>query len=341
MRGLLLLLLLVLAAPAEVAAIGSWHPKAMGSSSRAGRGKAATPAAESLACTEGAGGRNGDEGDARGSCPDGFFCSAGTCRCPVVRRLDRGNCVERHARGYTAWHSFNASKFKAVRMQHQPLLRERGKGGKPANIAWGSCAVVASSKSLNRKRQGEEIDKHDVVIRFNEAPTVGHEAHVGKKTTLRVQNSSWCGFAEKGEFCMGFQSGVTNSCKWFKGKSKSRDKACRVIEASRKLESVADNYLKALPVPKALLSKDKAASHYGKRIRQRASGGFFGVLLALNLCESVDIYGFTNSGGSDHYYRKTVAKGIRKPWSMKHHWTIEKAAFQELRRAKLPGVHVR
>ena len=114
-----------------------------------------------------------------------------------------------------------------------------------------------------------------------------------------------------------------------------------MIAPPEELERVADNYLKALNVPKSMLSRDKAAKQYGKRIRQRASGGFFGVLLAVNMCTSVDIYGFTNSGGSDHYYRKTVARGIRKPWSMKHHWTVEKAAFQELKRGALPNVRIR
>lgn len=33
------------------------------------------------------------------------------------------------------------------------------------------------------------LDLHDVVMRFNHAPTAGYEADVGTKTTIRVVNS--------------------------------------------------------------------------------------------------------------------------------------------------------
>jgi len=32
-------------------------------------------------------------------------------------------------------------------------------------------------------------DTHDIVMRFNHAPTQGHEVDVGSKTTIRVVNS--------------------------------------------------------------------------------------------------------------------------------------------------------
>jgi len=35
------------------------------------------------------------------------------------------------------------------------------------------------------------------VFRTNDAPTQGFEAHVGRKTTLRVQNIAYCGFRER------------------------------------------------------------------------------------------------------------------------------------------------
>ncbi|XRB10705.1 glycosyltransferase family 29 protein [Pseudoscourfieldia marina] len=297
----------------------------------------AGPESPAIECKESA-------SDVRGTCPPGFFCLQGKCNCPAVREIRDGNCEERTGTGYTGWVSLNSTKLQSSGVRHQPMLKEAGgKGGKGggqvADIPWGRCAVVASSRVLVRKRQGDEIDSHDTVIRFNEAPTKGHEKSAGSKTTLRVQNSSWCGFSERGEYCMAFQGGVTHSCKW--GKKGAKGNSCRVIAPPEELERVADNYLKALNVPKSMLSRDKAAKQYGKRIRQRASGGFFGVLLAVNMCTSVDIYGFTNSGGSDHYYRKTVARGIRKPWSMKHHWTVEKAAFQELKRGALPNVRIR
>lgn len=37
---------------------------------------------------------------------------------------------------------------------------------------------------INRRQ-----DLHDIVLRFNHAPTKGHEQDVGNKTTIRVVNS--------------------------------------------------------------------------------------------------------------------------------------------------------
>lgn len=52
-----------------------------------------------------------------------------------------------------------------------------------------SCALVGSSGGLLRERYGAEIDAHDLVLRFNDAPTRGFEAVVGQKATLRMLNS--------------------------------------------------------------------------------------------------------------------------------------------------------
>ena len=40
-------------------------------------------------------------------------------------------------------------------------------------------------------RRGAEIDAHDVVFRFNFAPTIGYERSAGSRTTVRVMGRSW------------------------------------------------------------------------------------------------------------------------------------------------------
>ena len=42
-----------------------------------------------------------------------------------------------------------------------------------------SCAVVGNSPIILEKEFGNDIDSHDVVIRFNIAETEGYEKHVG------------------------------------------------------------------------------------------------------------------------------------------------------------------
>jgi hypothetical protein len=48
-----------------------------------------------------------------------------------------------------------------------------------------TVALLGNSPNLLLKDQGKYIDEHDIVIRFNDARTEGHEAQTGKKTNVR------------------------------------------------------------------------------------------------------------------------------------------------------------
>jgi len=50
-------------------------------------------------------------------------------------------------------------------------------------------ALVGSSDLLLKSGYGVEIDIFPEVVRFNRAPTIGHEHDVGSKTTIRVANN--------------------------------------------------------------------------------------------------------------------------------------------------------
>ena len=52
-----------------------------------------------------------------------------------------------------------------------------------------TCAVVSSAGSLKGSGLGSFIDTHDIVLRFNNAPTDNHAKDVGKKTSIRIVNS--------------------------------------------------------------------------------------------------------------------------------------------------------
>ena len=49
-----------------------------------------------------------------------------------------------------------------------------------------TCAVVGSSAALLEHSLGDEIDRADIVVRINLAPTRRFEQHVGSRTTVRV-----------------------------------------------------------------------------------------------------------------------------------------------------------
>ncbi|XP_049583256.1 alpha-N-acetylgalactosaminide alpha-2,6-sialyltransferase 5 isoform X1 [Syngnathus scovelli] len=50
----------------------------------------------------------------------------------------------------------------------------------------GTCALITSSGHLTGGERGPEIDRADCVIRMNDAPSVGYERDVSRRTTLRV-----------------------------------------------------------------------------------------------------------------------------------------------------------
>lgn len=52
-----------------------------------------------------------------------------------------------------------------------------------------SCALVSSAGSMLGSKLGPEIDGHETVLRFNDAPTAGYEDDVGGRTTIRLLNS--------------------------------------------------------------------------------------------------------------------------------------------------------
>lgn len=52
-----------------------------------------------------------------------------------------------------------------------------------------TCAIVSSAGALLNSELGKFIDNHDYVVRFNNAPVLGYEKDVGRKTSLRILNS--------------------------------------------------------------------------------------------------------------------------------------------------------
>src|SRR6056300_1624390 len=51
-----------------------------------------------------------------------------------------------------------------------------------------SMAIVGSSDSVLREKNGKYIDECDLVVRFNRVKTSGLEAHVGERTDILVVN---------------------------------------------------------------------------------------------------------------------------------------------------------
>eukprot|EP00899_Mesostigma_viride_P013084 jgi/Mesvir1/21777/Mv04175-RA.2 len=152
-----------------------------------------------------------------------------------------------------------------------------------------TCAVVGSSDHMLGCGAGSEIDGHDVVIRLNDAPTVGHERDVGSRTTLRFQGAARMTFREGDEWTINLSYAYL-----FVGGGRN------------------------------LLTYPEIAGHHGYYTdHPRPNGlqlsyGWKTIHAALHICSSVTLYGFTTAADGDsnqrgdlgptngfgHYYQK-------------------------------------
>lgn len=267
----------------------------------------------------------------KGSECDSGLCVDGRCVCPLL--YSGSGCVnitamptkERSNRTAAggAWCgvAFDHPAFfpakPAERRGPAPLrtfLAQAMKGRAPdlpSMADFSTCAVVGSSASLLDRRLGVDIESHTAVFRANDAPTQGYEAHVGRKTTLRVQNIAYCGFRERTteltvHYTDNHRAHVGTVCT-----------APHIKRISPRMLSYSKSYwTRAKPPPPEDPTGGKA----------KLSGGFFGVTLAMHLCGRVDVYGFDQR--DDHYYDKV--KQVGSPFAARHAWAYERRCLKQL-----------
>ncbi|KAK3243495.1 glycosyltransferase 29 protein [Cymbomonas tetramitiformis] len=260
-------------------------------------------------------------------------CLDGKCQCPLLyseatdcqnSSQDLTTELSSNKTGYTGpWCGipFDDDVLFPVRanwpgFKHDTILSQAIKGraaDMPSLADFSTCAVVGSSSSLLEREQGAEISAHTAVFRFNDAPTRGLERHVGSKTTVRIQNIEYCGFKETDDELLLHYTDPKRS-------HLARCMESDILKVSPRMLSYSINYfLKADPPAPADPSGGKV----------KVSGGFYGVMLALHLCGTLDIYGFEQTPG--HYYSKLrPQQGKKTPFEARHAWTYERRCLRLL-----------
>jgi hypothetical protein len=125
--------------------------------------------------------------------------------------------------------------------------------------------------------RGRDIDSHTAVFRFNDAPTGGHFTQtVGRKTSLRVQNDVYLGWAErKGELCLGYsgRSGGAGSGRGGGGGGGGAGK-CVILPLAEGAVRLASTFWMRWVDDD---NNDTAANVVGGKLApRRVSAGFFG-----------------------------------------------------------------
>ena len=146
------------------------------------------------------------------------------------------------------------------------------------------CAVIGNGGTLLAYDLGEEIDGADVIIRLNAGPIKGFEKKVGSRTDYRLVNRLHMGFRETKEE-MVLQHCTTPDAldEWTRFKVKHEDD----INVKKKLFAIDPDF------------HELAISYTDKGV---VSNGFYGLLLATELCDQVKVYGFFRKWKGNVYY---------------------------------------
>lgn len=174
-----------------------------------------------------------------------------------------------------------------------------------------TCAVVSSAASMRASNFGEDIDSHDLIMRFNDAPTKGYELDVGSKTSIRLFNSQV--FTRRKEFFFTNMKGLgdqfviwdpttynVNLTEWYSNPEyKFFDNFRQWVDKMQGQEAfiLNPNFIwKVWTVIQAFSAE---------RIQPNPpSSGTIGLALLMNICKKIDLYGFLSLKGIElcHYY---------------------------------------
>ncbi|KAG7477274.1 hypothetical protein MATL_G00092380 [Megalops atlanticus] len=163
------------------------------------------------------------------------------------------------------------------------------------NIHCKQCALVSSSGQMLKAGKGEEIDHLDCVIRMNNAPTVGYEHDVGSRTSLRVVSHTSVPLLLKNETYYFRQSADTVYVVWGPERNMRQDGKGQIfnvlLKVARKYPSVK---IYAVTREKIQYCDRLFQNETGKNRMQSGaflSTGFFTMVLAMDMCDSIQVYG--------------------------------------------------
>ncbi|XP_029004563.1 alpha-N-acetylgalactosaminide alpha-2,6-sialyltransferase 5b [Betta splendens] len=166
---------------------------------------------------------------------------------------------------------------------------------KPLRMHCGTCALVTSSGQLSGRRRGEEIDRRDCVIRMNDAPSVGFQQDVGRRTSLRVvaHSSLQRVMRSRQELLNASQDTVfvfwgPSSCMRRDGKGHVYNSLRLLQQLLPRLQIYIISWMKMAKFDE--LFKEETGIDR-KRSNSWLSTGWFTMAIAVELCDSIDVFG--------------------------------------------------
>ncbi|XP_029025285.1 alpha-N-acetyl-neuraminyl-2,3-beta-galactosyl-1,3-N-acetyl-galactosaminide alpha-2,6-sialyltransferase [Betta splendens] len=179
------------------------------------------------------------------------------------------------------------------------------------------CALVSSSGQMLGAGVGAEIDLNGCVIRMNNAPTLGYEKDVGGRTSVRVVSHTSVPLLLKNEHFYFRHSANTTYVFWGPERNMRQDGKGPIFNI---LLRVAKKYPNA-----RIYTVTREKIQYCDNVFQKETGknrmktgaflstGFFTMVLALDMCDSIHVYGMIDENYCSlanhsvvpyHYYEK-------------------------------------
>lgn len=177
-----------------------------------------------------------------------------------------------------------------------------------------SCAVVGNSGTLLNSQYGDLIDKHEIVIRLNNAKTESFEKKVGSKTNISFINSNILHQCGRRESCHCHPYGETVPivlyiCQPIHVLDYTLCKPSHLaplLITDPRFDVLCARIVKYYSVKKFLEEKkaegfvDWSKDHEGSLFHY--SSGMQAVMLAVGICEKVSVFGFGKLNSTKHHY---------------------------------------
>lgn len=169
---------------------------------------------------------------------------------------------------------------------------------KPLKMHCKTCALVTSSGHVIGSKRGKEIDQSECVIRMNDAPSIGHQADVGQRTTVRI-----IAHASMARVLRNKQQ-LFNACQdtvfifWGPSQVMRRDGKGHVFNGARLLKQEMPKlqiyFISQMQMLKYDYLFNKETGLDRRKTNSWLSTGWFSMATALKLCDRIDVFGMTS-----------------------------------------------
>ncbi|XP_039618498.1 alpha-N-acetyl-neuraminyl-2,3-beta-galactosyl-1,3-N-acetyl-galactosaminide alpha-2,6-sialyltransferase [Polypterus senegalus] len=170
------------------------------------------------------------------------------------------------------------------------------------------CALVSNSGQMRGARRGGDIDEAGCVLRMNNAPTVGYESDVGSRTTLRVVSHTSVPLLVRNATYFFRQSADTLYVIW--GPERKMKKDASIYNLLQKIQKIYPSVKLYVFTQEKMRSCDAIFQNETGKDRMKSgtflSTGFFSLILAMDLCESISVYGMVDQGYCSQANRSSV-----------------------------------